>query len=462
MARSRKQRKKSTGYQTLENRRLLAGDSTFFLSPETGTLHISAAENTDVSAQFANETSVSLDETTGELVVTEVGSGEHRFSTDGLTRISYRGTFRDDLFANNTDIDTRVVGLGGNDNITTGGGDDRVIGGNGDDIIRTGNGDDYVAGNQGNDQILESGDQGRDRFFGGPGNDVIDSGVGVDFVSGNGGDDIIRLGAGNDVSFGGEGNDEIFAGAGRDFVYGGNGDDLINGEAGNDRILGQDGDDVIFGGVNEDSLVGGEGADMIFGEAGNDSVVGGSGDDTLDGGTGRDRIVAAVATPTNDSFGSDTIQAGNDTDADVLISHPLDTIFGGQGDVLVNTNRLRLNQQARFLNLNAATPGWNVTDSGLQFRTIVPGTGASAATADQVRLNYEYSFTDGTVIESDDNALVDLSEIITGWAEGIRMLREGGTVELAVPASLAYGDSGTEGVPGGSTLRFVVSLIEVV
>lgn len=462
MARSRKTRKKSTGYQTLETRRLLAADSTFFFSPETGTLHISAAETNIAGEQYANEMSVSVDSTTDELVINETNKGEQRFSTDGLTRISYRGTFKADLFANHTDIDSRVVGFAGNDNITTGGGQDRVIGGNGDDIIRTGNGDDYVAGNQGNDQILEAADEGRDRFFGGPGNDVIDSGVGIDFVSGNEGDDILRLGEGNDVSFGGEGNDEIYAGAGRDFVYGGEGNDTILGEAGTDRLLGQEGNDTIYGGLNEDSLVGGEGADMIYGEAGNDTIIGGAGDDMLDGGTGRDKIVAAVASPTNDSSGRDTIQSGDDTDADVVISHPLDTVFSSVSDVLVDTNQVRLNQQVQFLERNARVPGWNVTDSGLQYRTVNPGTGATPTASDQVLLNYDCSFIDGSLIEASNGSTVDISEVIAGWAEGLQMMREGGTIELAVPASLAYGDSGAEGIPGGTTIRFIVDLIEVV
>lgn len=462
MARSRKQRKKSTGYQTLENRRLLAADSTFFFDVTSGTLHISAEDTNVAGEQYANELTLTRDAATNELVATEANRPEQRFSTAGLDRISYRGTNHDDLFVNLTDIDTRAVGFAGNDNITTGGGEDRVIGGNGDDIIRTGNGNDYAAGNQGDDQILEAADDGRDRFFGGPGADVIDSGIGIDFVSGNEGDDILRLGEGNDISFGGDGADEIFAGEGRDFVYGGSGDDMIHGEAGPDRLLGQSGADEIHGGAGDDSIVGGDEADMLFGGFGADRVVGGEGNDVLDGGEGLDRIVAATANSLNSSYGQDTIRTGDDTAADLVLSHPVDTIDGESNDVLVDTNQVRLNQQASFLVSNATAPGWSVTDSGLQYRTVVSGSGVSPSATDQVRVNYEGTFIDGTLFDFNDDISFGLNQVIAGWTEGLQLMRTGGTTEFAIPADLAYGDAGRPGIPSGSTLLFTVDLIEVI
>jgi len=40
-------------------------------------------------------------------------------------------------------------------------------------------------------------------------------------------------------------------------------------------------------------------------------------------------------------------------------------------------------------------------------------------------------------------------------------MKEGGSYELYVPSDLAYGDQGTQGIPGGSTLIFKVDLIKV-
>ena len=231
MARRNKLRK--PGYQTLENRRLLAGDTSFFFDSGSGTLFVSAAETNIDGADYANEITFSVDSDTSELVVNEANRAQQRFSTSGLTQINYRGTFQNDLVVNNTDIASRVVGFAGDDNITTGGGDDVVIGGNGNDIIRTGDGDDYAAGNRGDDQLLEGfNDTGRDRFFGGDGVDTIETGAGDDFVAAHEGNDIIRGLGGNDLVCGGPGGDTIHGGFGNDNLYGNAGPDTLLGNAG--------------------------------------------------------------------------------------------------------------------------------------------------------------------------------------------------------------------------------------
>lgn len=459
MSRSRKHSR--CNYSTLEGRRLLAGDSVFFFNSTTGTLHISAAETNVEGAEYANSIAISSDGS--QLIVTEANRPDQTFSLDGLTRISYRGTFQSDRFDNSTDIDTRVASFAGNDNISTGGGDDRVIGGNGDDEVRTGGGDDYVAGNAGRDSIFGGIENtGRDRFFGGPGADLIFGGDGDDFISGNEGDDDIRLGAGNDVAFGGQGQDTISGGAGDDFIYGGADDDDLVGDTGGDRILGQDGDDEISGGEGDDSIVGGDGEDSILGEQGNDTLIGGEGDDVLEGGVGLDRIIAAIPNDANRPFGVDTIDTGDDAEADIVAGHPADQlVVSGNEDVIIDVNQVRLSQQRRFLVANAEQPGWTVTDSGLQYRTVVAGSGATPNATDRVRVNYVGNFIDGEVFDSNDDISFALDRVIAGWTEGLQLVSEGGTIELAIPASLAYGDNGIPGIPGGATLLFNVELLEV-
>ena len=462
MARSRIKRK-SLNYKSLESRRLLAGDTTFFFDSDIGTLFVSAAETNVADANFASELTFSLDAATNELVVDEANRGEQRFSADGLNQISYRGTFQNDLVLNNTDIDTRVVGFAGDDDITTGGGNDRVIGGNGNDIIRTGDGDDFATGNRGDDQILEGeNDTGRDRFFGGEGIDTIESGADDDFVIGHQGDDIIRLGTGNDIALGIEGADQIDGGDGRDLIFGGEGDDIINGAAGTDRILGQEGNDVVAGGEGNDTLIGHDGNDALSGEAGNDTIIGGEGNDNLNGGLGRDRIISAVANSSNLSSGFDTIVTGNDTEADVVTGHPADTLFGESNDIIFDVNQVRLTRQIDFLQANINQPGWNVTDTGLQYRIVAPGSAIQPSSTDRVRVNYVGTFIDGVEFDSNENISFGLNRVIPGWTEGLQLVGEGGTIDLAIPASLAYGDAGITGIPGGSTLLFTVELLEVV
>ena len=69
------------------------------------------------------------------------------------------------------DLPSRVLGLGGNDLITTAGGNDIVFGGAGNDELHGGSGSDYVYGHAGNDTIFAEG--GSDFLAGYEGNDVI-------------------------------------------------------------------------------------------------------------------------------------------------------------------------------------------------------------------------------------------------------------------------------------------------
>lgn len=448
-------------YGALEPRCLLA-NSTFFLNTTTDTLHVTAVANESQAASFANELTFSVDVSSQELVVDEVDGDQQRFDLAEVRRISYRGTAFNDRFNNQTDIPSRVVGFAGDDEITSGDGDDTVIAANGDDTIYPGDGDDFVAGGQGNDQILEAADSiGADRFFGGPGSDTIEGGGGADYLAGHEDNDTIRGGAGGDIILGHAGTDSLFGGEDRDFLYGGDGDDILAGELGLDRILGQDGNDTIDGGEDDDSILGGNGNDTIDGGDGDDHIAGNFGNDTLRGGTGADRIIAGAAVSNGNPFGFDTVDAGNDSDVDFIVAHPVDQLTTAVGDRVVDTEVVRLNLQTRFLANNIINPSWQQTASGLQYRIVTAGTGQTPTSSDSVRVNYSGTFIDGEEFDANDNISFGLNQVIAGWTEGLQLVQEGGTIELAIPANLAYGDFGRSTIPGGSTLLFRVDLLEI-
>ncbi|MEL7028297.1 MAG: hypothetical protein AAGL49_03610, partial [Pseudomonadota bacterium] len=127
-----------------------------------------------------------------------------------------------------------------------------------DDIdLGSSNSSHVVLGIDGND-ILTTGN-GADTIEGGDGDDTIDGGDGRDSIDGGSGEDVIDGGGGSDVIDGGTRADDIDGGSGSDEIYGGNGADTILGNSGNDTIYGEGTGDLIDGGGGADFIDGGRG-----------------------------------------------------------------------------------------------------------------------------------------------------------------------------------------------------------
>ena len=119
-----------------------------------------------------------------------------------------------------------------------------------------------------------------------------------------------------------------------------------------------------------------------------------------------------------------------------------------------------------FLAENAKKTGIKVTKSGLQYQVIQEGKGKSPKANSNVRVHYEGRLIDGTVFDSSiaRNQPVDFrtSQVITGWTEGLQLMKEGAKYRFFIPAALAYGQIGSgDVIEPNSTLIFDVELIEV-
>jgi FKBP-type peptidyl-prolyl cis-trans isomerase FkpA len=118
---------------------------------------------------------------------------------------------------------------------------------------------------------------------------------------------------------------------------------------------------------------------------------------------------------------------------------------------------------AKFLAENAKKPGVVTTTSGLQYKVLTPGSGASPNPTDEVTVNYKGSLLNGTVFDSSEKhggpAHFPLNHVIPGWTEGVGLMKPGAKYELWVPPQLAYDLHSPPGIPPGSLLEFEVELL---
>lgn len=336
-------RPSSLNFASLEDRNLLA---TIVFDPGASQVTIFGTSGAD--SVFVENVSG------GRISVSATGTETQQFDIASVNHVTFFAGAGDDLFVNNTSIDSLFGAHGGNDTFRGGsgndvayggpgqddlqgnGGDDLLQGGVDNDTIRGGDGRDDLHGNDGDDVIY--GDAGNDVLWGERGNDLIYGGDGNDTVSAFSGNDVIYGEAGNDVIYGQHGDDMIFGGIGNDRVRGNPGDDIVDGGDGDDLVLGDQGNDHLIGGNGHDTILGWIGNDILEGNNGNDSLYAGDGNDVVDGGAGDDEIGGGVGDDVlRGGSGDDTAygQAGNDQlyggdGVDLLVGNDGDdALFGG-------------------------------------------------------------------------------------------------------------------------------------
>ncbi|MGN3974861.1 FKBP-type peptidyl-prolyl cis-trans isomerase [Tsuneonella sp. SYSU-LHT278] len=113
----------------------------------------------------------------------------------------------------------------------------------------------------------------------------------------------------------------------------------------------------------------------------------------------------------------------------------------------------------------AAQPGWQSLEDGVLWRRVAgTGSGPRPTVDDVVTVHYTGSFVDGGVFDSSENgesATFPLGRLIPAWQAAIPQMAVGDTIEIAAPATAAYGMKGKGPIPGGATLLFTVRLLAV-
>ncbi len=136
---------------------------------------------------------------------------------------------------------------------------------------------------------------------------------------------------------------------------------------------------------------------------------------------------------------------------------------------------------AFFLLTGCASDGAESTDAStddyladLVITDLVEGDGQMVGAGQRAEVHYTLWYRDtsaendrGEMIQSSKEAnrtfafMIGQGSVIDGWDQGVPGMKVGGTRELQVPYRLAYGESGSMGIPGKSDLIFEIELVSI-
>ena len=119
-----------------------------------------------------------------------------------------------------------------------------------------------------------------------------------------------------------------------------------------------------------------------------------------------------------------------------------------------------------FLAENAKKEGVVTTSSGLQYKILKKGDGATPKLDDTVVTHYKGTLIDGREFDSSykrkQPATFPVKGVIKGWTEALQLMKAGAKWQLFIPSDIAYGATKrSELIQPNSTLVFELELLEV-
>lgn len=136
----------------------------------------------------------------------------------------------------------------------------------------------------------------------------------------------------------------------------------------------------------------------------------------------------------------------------------------GQQAMTAEAEKNRAAGQA-YLDQNRTKEGVTVLESGVQYRLIQAGTGATPGPEDFVTIRYTGKHVDGTVFDSTEGKqplTLAANQFVRGMTEVLLKMKVGEKCELVIPASLGYGPGGQAPLIGpDEVLVFDLELVEV-
>lgn len=142
----------------------------------------------------------------------------------------------------------------------------------------------------------------------------------------------------------------------------------------------------------------------------------------------------------------------------------------GIADILFQRNKdkaeANLKEGMDFLEQNKTKENIVALESGLQYEILKEGDGAQPTAAQSVTCHYHGTLLNGNIFDSSvqrgQPATFPLNRVITGWTEGVQLMKVGSKFRFFIPPHLAYGDRqvGSDIGPN-STLIFEVELLGI-
>lgn len=122
----------------------------------------------------------------------------------------------------------------------------------------------------------------------------------------------------------------------------------------------------------------------------------------------------------------------------------------------------------KFLEENKTKDGVKVTESGLQYIVLKEGSGESPKSTSRVKVHYRGTLIDGTEFDSslgnDEPSMFYANQVISGWTEGLQLMKPGSKYKFFIPQELGYGSTPRQGgkIRPFDALIFEVELMEIV
>lgn len=117
----------------------------------------------------------------------------------------------------------------------------------------------------------------------------------------------------------------------------------------------------------------------------------------------------------------------------------------------------------QYLASNADEDGVVTTASGLQYKVLKPGEGASPMATDTALVKYKGTTRDGNVFDENEQTPMPVGGVVPGFSEALQLMQKGGEYRIWIPSELGYGEQspGPE-LPANSILIFDVTLLDFI